>query len=45
LSCHRNFPQVFIKGVLVGGCAELEAGLKDGSVRAGLAGPRPDGGA
>lgn len=42
-SGYPTFPQVFIKGVLVGGCAELEAGLKDGSARARLAGPRPDG--
>ncbi|HND31839.1 MAG TPA: glutaredoxin [Myxococcota bacterium] len=26
-----TFPQVFVKGTLVGGCAELEAALADGS--------------
>jgi len=44
-SGYPTFPQVFIKGALVSGYTELEAGLKDGLVRARLAGPRPDGGA
>jgi monothiol glutaredoxin len=33
-----TFPQVFVKGVLVGGNTELRAGLADGSVRAMLDG-------
>jgi glutaredoxin-related protein len=39
-SGYPTFPQVFIKGVLIGGCAELVAGLKDGSVKERLAAPR-----
>ncbi len=28
-----TFPQVFVKGTLVGGCAEVKAGLNDGSLK------------
>jgi len=35
-SGYPTFPQVFVKGTLIGGCAELVAGLADGSVRARL---------
>jgi monothiol glutaredoxin len=31
-----TFPQVFLKGELVGGAAELERALKDGSFRSKL---------
>jgi monothiol glutaredoxin len=41
-SGYPTFPQVFVRGVLIGGCAELVAGLKDGSVQARLAAPRVD---
>jgi monothiol glutaredoxin len=40
-SGYPTFPQVFVKGVLVGGCTELVRGLADGSLRARLAAPRP----
>jgi glutaredoxin-related protein len=39
-SGYPTFPQVFIQGVLIGGCAELVAGLADGSVKARLGQPR-----
>lgn len=39
-SGYPTFPQVFVKGVLIGGCRELVAGLKDGSVKARLEAPR-----
>jgi glutaredoxin-related protein len=39
-SGYPTFPQVFVKGVLIGGCRELVAGLADGSVKARLDGPR-----
>jgi monothiol glutaredoxin len=41
-SGYPTFPQIFIKGVLIGGARELVAGLADGSVRARLAAPRVD---
>lgn len=39
-SGYPTFPQVFVRGVLIGGLRELAAGLADGSVRARLAAPR-----
>lgn len=36
-SGYPTFPQVFIKGVLIGGCRELKAGIEDGSVKERLA--------
>lgn len=35
-SGYPTFPQVFVRGVLLGGARELVAGLKDGSVQAKL---------
>lgn len=41
-SGYPTFPQIFIKGVLIGGARELIAGLKDGSVMTRLEGPRAE---
>ena len=39
-----TFPQVFVKGTLVGGNARLRAAIADGSFQALLDGPRASGG-
>ncbi|KIG17001.1 hypothetical protein DB30_03598 [Enhygromyxa salina] len=36
-SGHPTYPQVFVRGTLIGGFQELEAGLADGSVASRLA--------
>jgi len=35
-----TFPQVFVKGTLVGGAADVRKALEDGSLKALLSGPR-----
>jgi glutaredoxin-related protein len=39
-SGYPTFPQIFVKGVLIGGARELLTGLADGSVQQRLAAPR-----